>query len=218
MHGDGFEYRFEIDPFAREMLLKGLGEVRAAPNAAQAAEMALVRLAFAVMMEADADVLLIDEVLAVGDAAFQQKCADAFREMKAAGKTVILVTHDLGMAAEFCSRIAVMYAGRIVEQGTVDQVVENPQHPYTQGLLDCRPRISMRQLRLQPIPGNVPDLAALPAGCAFAPRCSFRQEVCEGGPVPLVAIEQDHTSRCLLHNQFQRNPEWDWHDTLGVET
>jgi oligopeptide/dipeptide ABC transporter ATP-binding protein len=163
--------------------------------------------------------LLADEPTTALDVTIQAQILDLMRRINQEhGTAIILVTHDLGMAAEFCSRIAVMYAGRIVEQGSVDQVVENPQHPYTQGLLDCRPRISMRQLRLQPIPGSVPDLAVLPPGCAFAPRCSYRQSVCEDGPVPQVAIEPAHLSRCLRHQQFQRDPGWDWHHTLGVKT
>jgi oligopeptide/dipeptide ABC transporter ATP-binding protein len=163
--------------------------------------------------------LLADEPTTALDVTIQAQILDLMRRINQEhGTAIILVTHDLGMAAEFCSRIAVMYAGRIVEQGSVDQVVENPQHPYTQGLLDCRPRISMRQLRVQPIPGSVPDLADLPTGCAFAPRCAFRQDVCTEGPVPLVSIEPDHLSRCLLHNQFERRAAWDWHDTVEVES
>jgi oligopeptide/dipeptide ABC transporter ATP-binding protein len=163
--------------------------------------------------------LLADEPTTALDVTIQAQILDLMRHInKEHGTAIMLVTHDLGLAAEFCSRIAVMYAGRIVEQGTVDQVVDNPQHPYTQGLLDCRPRISMRQLRVQPIPGNVPDLATLPAGCAFAPRCAYRQAVCEDGPVPMVAVEADHLSRCLLHNQFQRKAQWDWLDSVGVES
>ena len=114
-------------------------------------------------------------------------------------------------------RVMVMYAGQVVETGTAAELFAAPAHPYTQGLLDCRPRISMRQLRVQPIPGSVPDLAALPPGCAFAPRCSFHQEVCSAGPVPLMSVEPDHLSRCLLHNQFERHAAWDWHDTVGIE-
>lgn len=163
--------------------------------------------------------LLADEPTTALDVTIQAQILDLMRRInQERGTSIILVTHDLGMAAEFCTRIAVMYAGRIVEQGTVDQVVENPQHPYTQGLLECRPRISLRQLRVQPIPGNVPDLAVLPPGCAFSPRCSYRQEACEEGPVPLVALEQEHLSRCLLHNQFQRDNEWEWHDILEATT
>jgi oligopeptide/dipeptide ABC transporter ATP-binding protein len=163
--------------------------------------------------------LLADEPTTALDVTIQAQILDLMRRINQEhGTAIILVTHDLGMAAEFCSRIAVMYAGRIVEQGSVDQVVENPQHPYTQGLLECRPRISMRQLRVQPIPGSVPDLADLPAGCAFAPRCPFRQDVCTEGPVPLVSVEPDHLSRCLLHNQFERHAAWDWQDTVGVKS
>jgi oligopeptide/dipeptide ABC transporter ATP-binding protein len=107
-----------------------------------------------------------------------------------------------------------MYAGRVVEQGMVDQVVENPQHPYTQGLLACRPRISNRELRVQPIPGNVPDLASLPSGCPFAPRCPHRRDACQNGAVPMISIFDGHLSRCLLHAGYQYHNDWEWGDVV----
>jgi oligopeptide/dipeptide ABC transporter ATP-binding protein len=129
------------------------------------------------------------------------------------GTAIILVTHDLGVAAEFCDRIAVMYAGRIVEQGTVDEIVENPQHPYTQGLLNCRPRIGERQKTIRPITGNVPSLASLPNSCAFADRCTFMKDACTEGPIPLFETDPGHLNRCLLTSDYKRLPDWDW-DTL----
>jgi oligopeptide/dipeptide ABC transporter ATP-binding protein len=120
------------------------------------------------------------------------------------------------LAAEFCNRIAVMYAGRIIEQGKVDEVVEHPLHPYSQGLLACRPRISMRNLRIQPIPGNVPDLADLPAGCAFAPRCTHTQTECENGPIPLITTSDGRQSRCLIHLDFQWEETWKWDDIVRI--
>jgi oligopeptide/dipeptide ABC transporter ATP-binding protein len=159
--------------------------------------------------------LLADEPTTALDVTIQAQILDLMRRInREHGTAIILVTHDLGLAAEFCGRIAVMYAGRIVERGTVDQVVERPLHPYTQGLLACRPRISVRNLRIQPIPGNVPDLASLPPGCAFAPRCPQRKQVCEGGPIPTVAVADGHLSRCLLHVDYRYEQNWGWGDII----
>ena len=133
------------------------------------------------------------------------------------GTTIILVTHDLGVAAEFCDTIAVMYAGRIVEKGSVDQVVHNPQHPYTRGLLACRPQITIPKEPVAPIPGNVPDLANLPMGCAFAPRCQQAQEACAEGPIPSIEVASGHMSRCLQHFDFQRELDWTWADRIEME-
>jgi oligopeptide/dipeptide ABC transporter ATP-binding protein len=126
---------------------------------------------------------------------------------------IVLVTHDLGVAAEFCDRIAVMYAGRVVEEGSADAVVEQPQHPYTSGLLHSRPQIGVRK-PLEPIPGNVPDLAALPQGCAFAERCPLARTVCQTGPIPLVETSPGHTTRCLVPLNFQRESGWQWNDRV----
>lgn len=161
--------------------------------------------------------LLADEPTTALDVTIQAQILDLMlRINQEHGTSIILVTHDLGMAAEFCSRIAVMYAGRIVEQGGVDEVVGNPQHPYTQGLLNCRPRISQREARVQPIPGNVPDLANLPVGCAFASRCQHSQPICEEGVIPMISSTNGHLSRCLIHTDFQREAHWQWSDTVSA--
>ncbi|MBN1147507.1 MAG: ABC transporter ATP-binding protein [Anaerolineales bacterium] len=173
------------------------------------------RALIAIALACEPALLLADEPTTALDVTIQAQILDLMRRINQEhGTAIILVTHDLGLAAEFCGRIAVMYAGRIVEQGTVDQVVESPLHPYTQGLLACRPRISMRSLRIQPIPGNVPDLASLPTGCAFAPRCPVRKDVCEAGPIPTVAIADGRRSRCLLHIDYRYEPGWGWGDII----
>ena len=161
--------------------------------------------------------LLADEPTTALDVTIQAQIIELMHRInREHGTAIILVTHDLGLAAEFCDNIAVMYAGRIVEQGKVDQVVEDPQHPYTQGLLTCRPRISFRDLRVQPIPGNVPDLATLPLGCAFSPRCAQRQEVCDLGPIPIVAAQNGQHSRCLIHTNFQRQEQFSWDEIVRI--
>lgn len=169
------------------------------------------RALIAIALVCGPSLLLADEPTTALDVTIQAQILDLMRSINQDHETaIILVTHDLGLAAEFCSRIAVMYAGRIVEQGQVDQVVSNPQHPYSQGLLACRPRISVRGQQIQPIPGNVPDLAELPGSCTFAPRCPHRQKVCEEGPIPMVNVEDSHLSRCLIHLEFERQAEWNW--------
>ncbi len=159
--------------------------------------------------------LLADEPTTALDVTIQAQIVELMlRINQEHGTAIILVTHDLGLAAEFCQRIAVMYAGRVVEQGDVEQVVMHPRHPYTQGLLNCRPRIAMRELRVQPIRGNVPDLTELPPGCAFAPRCEQVQDTCRAGPIPMVTEPDGHTNRCLVHTGFQRQDGWQWSDRV----
>lgn len=176
------------------------------------------RALIAIGMVCEPALLLADEPTTALDVTIQAQILDLMRGInRAHGTAIILVTHDLGVAAEFCDSIAVMYAGRIVEQGTIEQVVHNPQHPYTQGLLDCRPRISARELRIQPIPGNVPDLADLPAGCTFAPRCTYARTVCQEGPIPIIQTDTGQASRCLRAADYRRDPAWTWSDATLTE-
>ncbi len=103
---------------------------------------------------------------------------------------MMLITHDLGVIAQMAEHVVVMYAGRIVEQGATADILRNPQHPYTQGLIASRPVPGERRRRLYSIPGQVPDLAALPAGCAFAERCANATARCRQGVPPLVGQTQ----------------------------
>jgi oligopeptide/dipeptide ABC transporter ATP-binding protein len=159
--------------------------------------------------------LLADEPTTALDVTIQAQILKLMKQInQERGTAIILVTHDLGLAAEFCDRIAVMYAGRIVEQGAVDEIVETPQHPYTQGLLNCRPSLGERGKPIRPIPGNVPSLVNLPAGCIFAPRCSLAQDTCSQGPIPLFSASNGHLNRCLIPADFKRGADWDWDSTL----
>jgi oligopeptide/dipeptide ABC transporter ATP-binding protein len=153
--------------------------------------------------------LLADEPTTALDVTIQAQIMNLMKQInQERGTAIILVTHDLGLAAEFCDRIAVMYAGRLVEQGTVDEIVESPQHPYTQGLLDCRPSLGQRDKPIRPIPGNVPSLSNLPPGCSFAPRCAHAQEVCKAGPVPMFETAPGHLNRCLKSVDYKHDPDW----------
>jgi oligopeptide transport system ATP-binding protein len=112
--------------------------------------------------------------------------------------SLLLITHDLGVIAETADRVAVMYAGRIVEQGPVRAIFRQPLHPYTQGLLASIPGEGAGA-RLRAIEGVVPNLAALPPGCTFAPRCPHRMDVCGTAVPPLLDVEPEHAARCYLH-------------------
>ncbi|HEY5731969.1 MAG TPA: ABC transporter ATP-binding protein [Anaerolineales bacterium] len=176
------------------------------------------RTLIAIALACNPKLLLADEPTTALDVTIQAQIMNLMKQINQdRGTAIILVTHDLGLAAEFCDRIAVMYAGRIVEQGTVDEIVETPQHPYTQGLLNCRPRIGERQKTIRPIEGNVPSLANLPNSCAFASRCSFVKDACNEGPIPLFLTEPGHLNRCLLTSDYKRLPEWDWDSLVEQE-
>lgn len=176
------------------------------------------RALIAIALSCNPALLLADEPTTALDVTIQAQILDLMRRINHEhGSAIIMVTHDLGVAAEFCDSIAVMYAGYIVERGRVDQVVDDPQHPYTRGLLACRPQISMPRQPVAPIAGNVPDLADMPPGCPFAPRCPLAREVCTEGPVPLIETSPGHMSRCLVHTDFQREADWTWTDRIEME-
>jgi peptide/nickel transport system ATP-binding protein len=113
------------------------------------------------------------------------------------GMSMVIVTHDLSVAASVADQVAVMYAGRIVEQGPIREIVHHPQHPYTRGLLAANVRPGQHQ-RPEAIPGSPPNLARLPAGCAFAPRCPLVTDVCREAPPAFVQLSADHAARCAL--------------------
>jgi peptide/nickel transport system ATP-binding protein len=143
--------------------------------------------------------LLADEPTTALDATVQIQILLLLRELqRELGMSVIFVTHDVGVAIEVADRIAVMYAGRIVETGAVREVIRNPRHPYTQGLLSSTVRGELRGQRIEAIPGSPPDLAALPAGCAFAPRCRLATDGCLSEVPAARDAGGGHLARCIL--------------------
>lgn len=115
---------------------------------------------------------------------------------------MILITHDLGVVAEVCEDVAVMYAGRIVEQGSADDIFNHTRHPYTEGLFDSLPNLKQRGEELVPIKGLMPDPSDLPPGCAFAPRCPYATEACARGVPALRAVEGSTTHKvaCIAYD------------------
>lgn len=163
------------------------------------------RALIAIGLVCEPALILADEPTTALDVTIQAQIIEVMRRInRDHGTSIILVTHNLALASEFCHSIAVMYAGRVVERGPVDQVVNDPQHPYTQGLLRCLPRISQRAQRIDPIPGEVPDLATISTGCAFAPRCPVVQDACWNADLRLRAVTPGHYARCIMYESGER--------------
>jgi peptide/nickel transport system ATP-binding protein len=144
-------------------------------------------------------ILLADEPTTALDATVQIQILLLLRELQREfGMSVIFVTHDIGVAIEICDRVAVMYAGEIVEQGALREVVRNPLHPYARGLLASIVHGAKRGERLETIPGAPPSLDKAPQNCSFAPRCSLAQSRCLEAPPPNVQVGPDRLARCIL--------------------
>ena len=157
------------------------------------------RVMIALALSCDPEVLLADEPTTALDATVQIQILLILRELQRdLGLTVIFVTHDIGVAVQVADRIAVMYAGRIVETGPVEEVIRRPLHPYTLGLLATRAHGGrLEGKRLATIPGSPPDLASLPPGCPFAPRCSYVAAACLAAEPPNVVVGPAHEVRCV---------------------
>jgi peptide/nickel transport system ATP-binding protein len=156
------------------------------------------RAMIALALACNPKLLIADEPTTALDVTIQAQILDLMRDLKASsGAAIILITHDLGVVAEVCEEVAVMYAGEIVERAPVDVLFSAPQHPYTVGLLGSIPRLDWSVDELAAIDGLVPNMAALPSGCRFAPRCPFVRESCTNAPPPMVSIAPGHESRCI---------------------
>ncbi len=155
------------------------------------------RVMIAMALAGQPELLVADEPTTALDATIQAQILDLLRRLqRETGMALVLISHDLGVVADMCSRVCVMYAGRIVEQGTSDQIFAHSAHPYTQGLLGALPDMVGPHRRLSAIPGGVPEPWNLPPGCAFAPRCDRATPACALQP-PLLRVEDDHEAACI---------------------
>jgi oligopeptide/dipeptide ABC transporter ATP-binding protein len=144
--------------------------------------------------------LIADEPTTALDVTIQAEILELLREMKERFHlALLLITHDLGVVAGHADRVAVMYAGRIVEEGAMREVFRSPKHPYTRGLLASIPGGAPGQ-RLRAIEGTVPNLARLPPGCAFEPRCPDRFDLCPTAPPPAFEVGPGRSARCYLYD------------------
>ncbi|QVQ27357.1 ABC transporter ATP-binding protein [Achromobacter deleyi] len=157
------------------------------------------RAMIALALSCSPKVLLADEPTTALDATVQIQILLLLRELqRELGLSIVFVTHDIGAAAEIADRVAVMYGGRIVEQGALADLLRSPRHPYTQALLKGRAHGAMQKgQRLETIPGSPPDLAALPPGCSFAPRCGLAQPRCQQHVPEIVPVAPGHEVRCV---------------------
>ncbi|HVN16002.1 MAG TPA: ABC transporter ATP-binding protein [Anaerolineales bacterium] len=166
------------------------------------------RVMIAMALACVPEVLIADEPTTALDVTIQAQILDLMREMREQMNTsVILITHDLGVIAEMAERVAVMYAGEIVEQTDVNSLFEQPLHPYTQGLIGSIPVLGEIKERLDVIPGSVPNLVNLPPGCRFAPRCAAREKfglkICTDVKPDLEEVRPNHTVRCWLYENSE---------------
>ncbi|MBV8926057.1 MAG: ABC transporter ATP-binding protein [Bradyrhizobium sp.] len=156
------------------------------------------RVMIAIALACDPRLLIADEPTTALDVTLQAQILELMRELKSeGGAAIILITHDLGVVAEVCDEVAVMYAGEIVERAAVDELFSSPQHPYTVGLLGSMPRLDRRAQQLATIDGMVPNMARPPIGCRFAARCPFAVDACTKAPPPLAEVSPRHASRCI---------------------
>jgi len=163
------------------------------------------RVMIAMALACVPELLIADEPTTALDVTIQAQILDLMREIR--GKmqaSIILITHDLGVVAEMCERVNVMYAGQIVEESNVRDLFNQPKHPYTQGLIGSIPVLGVVKDALEVIPGSVPNLINLPAGCRFAPRCKSRVQygltICTDVMPQLLPAGPEHTVRCWLYH------------------
>lgn len=157
------------------------------------------RIVIAIALACNPHLLLADEPTTALDVTIQEQVLDLIENLrKKLGTSLLLITHDLGVVAEVCDRVAVVYAGDIVESGSLKQIYNDTRHPYTIGLFGSLPNFSQKVHRLKPIAGMMPDPSQLPDGCAFAPRCPHATDACRHGVMPKVEVAPGHMVRCIM--------------------
>ena len=163
------------------------------------------RVIIAIALACSPQLLIADEPTTALDVTIQAQILQLMRELKQKKDTsMIMITHDLGIVAETCDRVAVMYAGKIIEEGNLEEVFNHTLHPYTEGLFNSLPNIKNRRSKLEPIRGLMPDPTNLPRGCAFAPRCNYATDACRERRPELVSFGGTHKAACLAYE----NPDF----------
>jgi peptide/nickel transport system ATP-binding protein/oligopeptide transport system ATP-binding protein len=156
------------------------------------------RVMIAMALSCAPDLLIADEPTTALDVTVQAQILDLLRDLQQqTGMAIVLITHDLGVVAEMADEVAVMYAGRVVERATASALFDDPQHPYTLGLLGSVPRLEEKRDRLLAIEGSVPSASALPPGCRFHPRCVFGADACTKEQPPLLRLAPAHEAACI---------------------
>ena len=168
------------------------------------------RVMIAIALSCEPELLIADEPTTALDVTIQAQILELLADLRSRlGMAIMLITHDLGVVAEVCDRVVVMYAGEVVEEGPVAEIFQNPRHPYTQGLMQAIPRLGERKDRLAVIPGMVPSAINWPIGCRFHARCPYGFDVCVKDHPELFRVDEHHYSRCWLEQYPERRAEID---------
>lgn len=163
------------------------------------------RVMIAIAIALNPDVLIADEPTTALDVTVQAQIMHLLRALQDDnGMSLVLITHDLGVVASAADHVAVMYAGKVVERGTIDEVYRRPAHPYTKAMREAVPALAMKGTKLHAIPGSPPDLAHLPVGCSFAPRCGFRKDICIEEAPPSTSQSPQRVAACHFAEEVMR--------------
>ena len=164
------------------------------------------RVVIAIALSCSPDLLIADEPTTALDVTIQAQVLELINDLKQKYQmSMLMITHDLGIVAEVCDEVSIMYAGRIVEHGTLEDVFDGLRHPYTKGLFDSLPNIEDRRAELKPIKGLMPDPTNLPPGCPFHPRCNYAMPKCAETPPPVKWLSDTHYVRCHLYENTGEN-------------
>ncbi len=160
------------------------------------------RIMIAMAISCNPQLLIADEPTTALDVTIQAQILDLMKQLqKKENMSMLLITHDLGVVAEMCDRVVVMYAGKVVEEADVFDLFESPRHPYTKGLIGSIPKLGQKRDKLDSIKGNVPDPSNLPKGCKFAPRCNDAMPICFEEEPPDMTLENSRSCRCWLYKE-----------------
>ena len=172
------------------------------------------RVMIAMALSCNPDLLIADEPTTALDVTIQAQILDLMKDLKIRFQTsILLITHDLGIIADVCNRVAVMYSGNIVEYATAVDLFKNPRHPYTQGLIAAIPSIEKKDQKLKTIRGMVPNLIYPPSGCRFHPRCDMRLEICDKVKPSFLEISKRYFISCHLFDQkYKDSPKYEWEE------
>ncbi len=160
------------------------------------------RVVIAIALAGNPKLLIADEPTTALDVTIQAQVLDMMKQLKKEyNMAMLMITHDLGIVADICDRVSVIYAGRIVEQGSLEDIFDRTRHPYTEGLFNSLPNLTDRQQKLKPIKGLMPDPSNLPSGCTFHPRCNYVMDICSKENPPRVYRGESHYAECHLYNE-----------------
>ena len=160
------------------------------------------RVVIAIAVACRPKILICDEPTTALDVTIQAQVLEMMKGLRDKYNTsMLMITHDLGIVAEICDEVSVVYAGRVIEHGTLEDIFKNTRHPYTEGLFNSLPNLENRQAELKPIKGLMPDPSNLPKGCAFCPRCEYAMEICKTQKPPRTYRNDTHYVECHLYNK-----------------